>query len=516
MADDNAIGELAASDRYEPDRAYLLDTLARWGLQPETAAVPAGGGEFPPSTDPFERAAERVRRSVPVAEKPPGYERGMGALAEIVGLGLPGERAVSGLYQLAKTAPRAAAALGLTAGTAATPAMIGPAQRSFEQSERLRQFGDYDPASVVAATLYGLSPQGAATAAKQTPTSSLGAFGSRPFAMGELAASDLVHGISVNKLPRPISEMSSGRLLLERPAEQRLISPEQLQGGILLPTLGDRSAVGGLLTNVGETRLAQPVPLQGGYGFMAENVGRGDVWASEKAKISTLANRAARLAEQENVPVYLPYTAMGERSVDFSHHMSDTLADMLANSARIRRARPGEEAPAAMFDSIMRDQTWNKSKPVADWPGVRSSDLKDYLIGAPGDVRNKFAKLMDSARFQEAGFPSVAEARFAVTDPRLLHEPTGAAGLAIARVDPSIIRPAAHRTYSTAIGGEYLGGFGRSIPKEVMYPDILAAYKAQGYGPERYDYLMRQGMAPVYQRADQRWLDNIMKYLQSR
>jgi len=315
----------------------------------------------------------------------------------------------------------------------------------------------------------------------------------------------LWHGLSMVKLPRPISEMSSGRLVQQAPTAERLISPEALEGGILLPGLGDRSAVGGSLTHVGETPLQTPVPLQGGHGYMAENSPTGQVWASAKQVISTMANRAKMLSEREGAPVYLPYTAMGERAVDFSHHMSDTLADMVG-SAGVSRAQA-----KAFNEKMLAPSTDFKADP--NFPGVMSKNLREYLASSPGAIRNKFAKLMDTREMQQAGFPSVAEARFAVTDPRLLHEPTGAAGMSISRLDPNVVGPSAHRTYNTGIGGEYLGGFGQSVPKEVMYPNIIDAYRKQGYRPDQYDYLMGRGAAPVFQKADPQWLEGIMKYL---
>jgi len=345
------------------------------------------------------------------------------------------------------------------------------------------------------------------------PPGSLGAAGGgkliQPDVMGGVAelGDPLWHGISKVKLERPVAEMSAAREAM--PVNERVISPEALQGGVLMPAVGDRSMASARLTGIGDKPLASPVDLQGGHGFMAANADTGHVWASDKGVISTIANRAKRIAEQEGAPVYLPYTAMGERSVDFSHHVSDTLAEMAKGAKILKRSSDPAKGSAASFDAAMRTE-----RGVEDFPGIKDPGLRAYLVDASGDVRNKFAKLMDSRKYQDAGFPSVAEARFAVTDPRLLHEPTGAAGLSISKVDPEKIAPSSHRTYSTALGGSYLGGLGRSVPKEVMYPDIMSAYAQQGYAPVQFDYLMGKGRAPVFQRTDQRWLDNIMRHLE--
>ena len=321
----------------------------------------------------------------------------------------------------------------------------------------------------------------------------------------------LWHGISKVKLPQPISEMTATHVPTGPAPAEKIITPSDLQGGLLLPALGDRSAAGSTLTAVGETPLANPVPMQGGHGYMAAQSPEGAVWASAPSVASRLGNTVRDLSKTTGKPVYLPYTAMGERSVDFSHHASDTLANMLADAAVGRR-------DLGSFNAAMRRTDANFG-PVRDWPGVQADDLAAYLREGGGDVRNKFAKTMDTRQFQEAGFPSVAEARFAVTDPRLLNVPTGASGLSIARADPTgrtFTEGAQHLTYPTKLAGTYEGGFGTSVPKEIMFPDMINAYRRLGYEPYRHDYLMARGVegAPTYQRANQQWVDRISKWLE--
>jgi hypothetical protein len=129
---------------------------------------------------------------------------------------------------------------------------------------------------------------------------------------------------------------------------------------------------------------------------------------------------------------------------------------------------------------------------------------------------------MDTTKAQTLGLPSVAEARFAVTDPRLLDVATGDTGLSIARLDPTgkvISNPVApHRTYDTQLGGQYIGGLGQSVPKEIVYPDMVEALRKMGYPAFRNDYLMQRGVtgAPIAQRVDQRLVDDLSKYLEAK
>lgn len=323
---------------------------------------------------------------------------------------------------------------------------------------------------------------------------------------GRARVPELWHGISKIKLPRPVSEMQA-TYIPGAPLNERVIDPAALQGSWLLPAIGDRSAAGTKLAGVGETKLRNPVEMQGGHGFMPANAEAGAVWASAPGVVSRLGKVARALSE--TAPVHFPYTAMGERSIDFSHHVSDTLSEMLKSAKLSRSAErafnKAMKTPNAAFGA------------VADWPGIASPNLRSYLVNASGDVRNKFAKAMDTATFQDAGFPSVAEARYAVTDPRLLNVNTGDAGLSIGRLDPSgaTVTGPTHNTYKANLAGTYVGGLGRSVPKEVFYPDLIQHYTAAGYPANQHDYLMARGLrgAPVAQKADQKWVDTVSQWL---
>ena len=406
------------------------------------------------------------------------------------------------LAELGKlAAPLAPGPIGLALkyGGDIVSGMSDAARRAFEEAGKLQHYGNeyYDAGP---ATQAAFGTIGAPAAAGGVPLGSLGA-----------GVGPLWHGISKVKLSRPVAEMTATHVPIGQLGE-RVIAPEALQGGVLLPAWGDRSIAGTRLTEVGGKVLPTPVEMQGGHGFMPANVESGAAWASALPVAKRLGNQARSLAESGQ-PVYFPYTAMGERSVDFSHHVSDTLAEML-------KTRPLPTKAAADFNEAMKTADANFPA-IEDWPGLRSPKLKEYLINASGDVRNKFAKIMDFSGAEKSGLPSVAEARFAVTDPSLLNVPTGSAGRSIARLDPSgavNVNPVTpHRTYEAQLGGQYIGGLEQSIPRNIMYPDMINAYKKLGYEPFRYDYLMQRGVtgAPIAQQADQRWVDTISKYLEA-
>ena len=226
---------------------------------------------------------------------------------------------------------------------------------------------------------------------------------------GITKAPDLWHGVSTIKLPKPVSEMTSVIRPIEK-APEVIINPAKLQGSKLMPLLGDRTETAAMLDQVNGYKFENPVSLEGGHGYMANNPGK--AWAAGKS-IAPGIGGIARDAAAEGVPVHGVYTAMGERSADFSHMMSDTLSEMLKHT----KVTP---EGSQIFNETMR-------KIAPTFPGIEDEGLAAYLRNAPGDLRNTFAKTMDTGKFQKHGFPSVAEARVAVTDPRLLHEPTASA-----------------------------------------------------------------------------------------
>ena len=88
---------------------------------------------------------------------------------------------------------------------------------------------------------------------------------------------------------------------------------------------GDMTMAGKEITHVMGVKLKNPVRMQGGKDFPAEELSRelGLVWASDPSVISGYAKQA-----RENPGLLGIYSAMGARSGDFSHHVTDVIIDM--------------------------------------------------------------------------------------------------------------------------------------------------------------------------------------------
>jgi hypothetical protein len=298
--------------------------------------------------------------------------------------------------------------------------------------------------------------------------------------------------------------MQATRLPTDELAPRPTVNPEQLQGSVLVPMVGDRTAAGAKLTEINGQPLAWPVPLHGGPDFMrgAANAAEGSIWASDKGAISRLARQMRDLAGATGRPVNAVYSAMGARSGDHSTMMTDALLSQIGANGVPREA-------ASAFNADMRTRN-------PDWPGLDAPRLRDVLMNSAG-MRKQFVEDLALARHQQAGFPEIGSTRFAISEPALLGQPTGVSGYAISRADPPrvIYAPLVpHPSYNTQLGGAgYVGGLGTPIPREIMFPDFYAARRAAGAPKREDDIAFRRG--DMHQIAHQKWLDEVIRYIEA-
>jgi hypothetical protein len=316
------------------------------------------------------------------------------------------------------------------------------------------------------------------------------------------------HGIGQFNLRAAIGDLAKlNRHVPTKDILEKTIEPHDIPvGSWLTPLVGDRSRSGELLTHVGEKELRDPVWMQGGYQFVPEWQKQGVAWGSDRAPTSTIAGRV-RGFQDEAPNVYGVYTAMGPQSVDASHHMSDTLAQLLHD-------QKGNISPAAIdqYNTAMRNI-------MPDFPGVTSEDLQKFMRTQPMSNRNVFAKGMGSRSALEAGFPDVSQARIAVTHPGLLDVPMYSGGQSIARLTGDVTHGspgfglAPHYTYRSKLHGDYVGGFDSPVPKELLWRDF--APKVGDRNPSAAGKIWLTGLEgeKMGQLVDPQWQDSIAEYL---
>ena len=277
---------------------------------------------------------------------------------------------------------------------------------------------------------------------------------------------------------------------------RRILSPEDLYGKVGIPLVGDRARAGKLLTSVEGRELTNPVALEGGPEFMMNHP---YLWASDKSVITKLANQARKAAETGKEVVGVNVVG-SPTNVDFNAMVSKTLIDNLDLSS-LRKKDIKE------FNAEMR-------KTYPNFVGIESPELEAQLTAPKmGNMRTLFVDRMNQAKYQEVGFPDVAAARIAVTDPRLLDVPTGTAGFTVGRVDPENLMievpEIRHETYPVKMGGEYVGGLEAPVDFREVFPEFNEARRLLGAEPQR-DLRSFTFQSPAIQEFDQEWLDRIM------
>jgi len=322
------------------------------------------------------------------------------------------------------------------------------------------------------------------------------------------------------QLSQPVELMTSKTVAdpSVKPVKRRIITPEEMQGGIALPLIGDRAAAGRILTEVGGQRLSKPVNLQGGPGFMQTHTLPDDesaAWASGQGVISRLSGLAQKAAELGGTDkIYAPYVAMSPTGVDFNAMVVQTVLNQYDPSALMKQAKKE-------FLNDVRNYVPNKKKPHIK-PGsvLTEADLNDVealrekmLSPDAGPLRKVFVQRMGTNKFQNQGFPNVAAARAATTEPELMDIDVGSTGHNIALINPEgkiIESPKIpHETYPVQLGGEYFGSLEQPVSYKEFFPGYVEARRALGK-PEKDDWYTFGRSMPL-QQLDQEWVDRMMK-----
>jgi len=302
------------------------------------------------------------------------------------------------------------------------------------------------------------------------------------------------------KLPIPVSQMKMDLQPIANLPPKIVASPESMQGGAIVPFVGDRSAAGQNLLGIGDVQFQTPVPLEGGYDFMRMQSPTGSIWASEKGASRSLQNAVNEAAKIGGGDVFGMYSAMGPESMNFNTMMSDALLEQMKAGKIFKK-------DIASFDKQVK-----ALRP--EWKGVMHPESRAQLE-SNGALRHAFVDRMQLDEFQNAGFPNIAYTRYAITDPLLLNEPMYSGGLAIGKMKPGadlITNPVSpHKTYDTQLAGEYFGGLEQSLPKEVLFPDWYKK-RRMANTPVSGDVRSFQLSKPI-QPTNQEWLDGVMQYL---
>lgn len=286
-------------------------------------------------------------------------------------------------------------------------------------------------------------------------------------------------GYSGTKLTRPIEAYTPTLQQTNTPnLPRKTVTMEDLEGGLILPLYGDRSAAGGLLTRVGDIDLQRAYEVEGGVDFMRALANQVDdaVWASAPHITKRLVDAARTAAEASGgAPIYGTTISMAPDALDFASFTPRVAADLAQQYMT--------KGSAKKFDDLLR-----QNPDMKDWPGVMSPDLDQWLLNAETKQRKAFLRTLDKDKVRkDLNLPPdiVAAARYAVTDPTQRAMPSGYGGLGISRLDidrPFVDAPQApHSTYGSQMRGEYVGGLLAPVRQEDLLRDAFSYYLSPSY-----------------------------------
>lgn len=307
----------------------------------------------------------------------------------------------------------------------------------------------------------------------------------------------------------PVSQMSYETIpnpvgLLPRP----VITPADLQGdrNFVIGLLGDRTMAGDTLVSVNNNPLLFPVAREGGATFMrspAQTVDKA-MYASDLNVMTKLQNKVDELYDAGAENVYAAFTSMSGMGGDFSTMQGDVLMAQISGQTISKKT-------AREFDKIIRDRF-----PKLKWKGVLHPEAAEQLRTMDGGKRTAIVETMALDKFQKQGFPDIASARFALTDPRQVHARSGDVGLEISRAMPFadlITSPQIpHLSYPVQIRGDYIGGFGVPLPYEIGLPTHYANSLAKNRDGSAVNRSIQ--MSLPLERLDQEYVDRSMGFLE--
>jgi hypothetical protein len=292
----------------------------------------------------------------------------------------------------------------------------------------------------------------------------------------------------------PLSQMNVDIEPIGLLGQRMTIKPEDLQNKILLFGAGDRTGTG-LLRGIDDVKFDEPVVMLGGRDYQLATP---YAWASGEGIVTSLLNRAKQAQEATGISdVVLAHSTMGRAASDFSEMGSSALAELLKDAKITKKA-------AKEFDDEYRDFLLSKAdkatgknkepiqklyrKLASDYKGVNSPDLREYLANLPsGVLRDVFAKMMDTKKYKDLGFPAPSKSRFALTEPAQIEVPTFHTGMSFQPIDVArgaIANPdIPHASYSHAIAklNEQMPmQFERPISSHQVYRDFEKKLEAEG------------------------------------
>lgn len=300
-------------------------------------------------------------------------------------------------------------------------------------------------------------------------------------------------------------------VIKEEEFTKNIITPEDLQGEILIPLPGDPSNIG-LLSQVGGIPVKSNI--QGGSKFPSkwEDL----AWASQSGSAGTYVDKVRYVGDTFGQAPISVNTLMTNSSMYSPKFVRDPVFQQLEYSPKLLKKDVLE------FDKRVKD---DRVVDLSDWPGLLNGGI-EMLDTMSMRKRGRVLEIMAMPKFRNKGFPLVQETIKGARDPRFAGSSLGDSGAAIVKVDPNQdiipLPDRIHENYDAGIlkvPGSPVQQFERLIPYRRSFKDLFAekAVAVDKNGrPLNYQNIIGSGNLSKdgIQRADQEWVDANMAYLE--
>ncbi len=300
----------------------------------------------------------------------------------------------------------------------------------------------------------------------------------------------------------------------------------KIQNTVAIPLVGDTSAVGTLKALAGE-QPASLLRLDGGFDYpLGANHG---AWANAMAQAEGIRTGALNIMNKTGKPVTGVFMAMNPKSVDRTTMMRGVVDDMMA------RSTISDDELRKFEENLRKAKNPKGETEWASFPGFKDKAALDEWMKRPGN-RDGLYKHMDMVSYYDAGFPNIAEARYALSDPLLRplampNEMYG--GQLLIGIDPKKpLRETSetklpHPDYSHEIAkglpptrrDPYYGGFEVPIPRSLLFEPWYQERRALGKptGTDHRSFGMSSAISEkIPQRVlDQQAIDQLGDYIEA-
>ena len=262
-----------------------------------------------------------------------------------------------------------------------------------------------------------------------------------------------------------------------------LITPRDLEGARIIPTVADLMRTGGYYTGIDASKVDVPEPMMGGPGYplLQSSQQAGLAWAIQGKSIGT--KKAGSGAD------LIAVTAMNPTSHQSNISFINSLIKTTSAYVRDGRIRPevlGELDARVKTSAAGSDPSLAR---LARFPGFNSPNLQEFINSASFPERSRIADIIGSKGMQEQGLPSVArvlqetvDPRYAGANPRdtlLFIEPDFSAP----PVDLAAAGLPVHPSYRYGIRGRVFGALDQNISTFEMFPDFWGEKNVNAFGP---------------------------------